>query len=183
MILHELPLAGAAEIEAEPHRDHRGWFARWFCQEELERVNGGRPIRQINATFTRKTGAVRGLHFQFPPAMEDKIVRCIAGRAFDVIVDLRKDSPTRGRWHSLVLDAERMNMIYIPRGFAHGYQTLVDGCQILYLHTEFHSPEREGGFRYDSPCLGIEWPLVVTELSERDRKLPTLDADYEGIDA
>jgi dTDP-4-dehydrorhamnose 3,5-epimerase len=183
MIVHELPLAGAAEIESPPHRDHRGWFTRWFCQRELEQLNDGRSIQQINSSFTRRAGAVRGLHFQYPPAMEDKLVRCIAGRVFDVMVDLRKDSPTRGKWHALVLDAEEQKMVYIPRGFAHGFQTLVDGCQILYLHTEFHAPDREGGFRYDSPCLGIEWPIPVTELSDRDRNLPPLSADFAGIDA
>jgi len=183
MKIRDLPLAGAAEIECGPDPDHRGWFARWFCQEELRRLNGGRPIQQINSSFTRSAGAIRGLHFQYPPAMEDKLVRCVAGRVFDVMLDLRSSSATRGQWHSLVLDAEAQNMVYVPRGFAHGFQTLVDDCQILYLHTEYHVPDREGGFRYDSPCLGIDWPLPVTELSARDRGLPMLDADHRGIDA
>ena len=183
MIIHDLPLAGAAEIECEPHRDPRGWFARWFCQKELQRLNGGRPIQQVSSSFTRKAGAVRGLHYQAPPAMEDKVVIPVAGRIFDVMLDLRKDSPTCGKWHSVLLDADRMNMVYIPRGFAHGFQTLVDDCQLLYLHTEFHAPHQEGGFRYDSPSLGIDWPTDLTDLSVRDRDLPLFRDDYEGIDA
>ena len=183
MRVRHLPLAGAAEIEAAPHQDHRGWFSRWFCAEALEPLLGGRPIVQINSSYTDKAGVIRGLHFQLPPAMEDRIVRCIAGRVFDVMVDLRKDSPTRGQWHAAALDAEEQNMVFIPRGFAHGFQTLAQGCQLLYLHSEFHSPDSEGGFRHDSPCLGINWPLAVTELSDRDKALPILAPDYEGIDA
>ena len=127
-------------------------------------------------------GALRGLHLQFAPKMEDKIVRCLRGRIHDVIVDLRDASPTKGQWHSVVLDAEQQNMLYVPKGFAHGFQTLEPDCQILYLHTEFHSPAKEGGYRYDSPALGITWPLDVTELSERDRNLPVWEPHLPGID-
>ena len=128
MTIEPTPLSGAAEIRCTPIKDERGWFARLFCQEELFSLNGGRPIQQINSSLTLKRGSIRGLHFQYPPHAEDKVVRCISGRVFDVMVDLRRDSPTLGRWHGVILDAAEMNMVYIPRGFAHGFQTLEDHC-------------------------------------------------------
>ncbi len=181
VIVNALPLEGAAEILPEPHPDHRGWFARWFCQKELEGLNGGRPIQQVNSSFTLEAGTVRGLHHQRPPYMEDRMVRCIRGRVYDVIVDLRAGSPTLLQWHATVLDAERANMLYIPRGFTHGFQALEDDSQTLYLHTEFHTPEATAGFRFDSPSLSIDWPLPVSNLSERDRGLPPLPPDFEGM--
>ena len=177
-----LPLAGAAEFRTKPVKDTRGWFARFFCQRELLEVNAGRPIQQVNCSHSTKRGTVRGLHLQTPPHSEDKAVRCIRGRVFDVIVDLRRGSPTFGKWHSVELDAVEMNMIYIPRGFAHGFQTLQDNCQLLYLHTEFHAPHAEGGFRYDSPSLGIDWPIPVTEISKRDHELPVCVPSAGGIE-
>jgi dTDP-4-dehydrorhamnose 3,5-epimerase len=114
--------------------------------------------------------------------MEDKIVRCIQGSVFDVIVDLRHASPTFGEWHSVVLDSRLQNMLYIPKGFAHGFQTLEPNCQILYLHTEYHSSESEGGFRYDSESLGIKWPLPACDLSLRDQGLPVFEKNFRGID-
>lgn len=165
------PLSGAAEIECAPHRDDRGWFTRYFCQEELLDINSGREIVQINSSFTKTAGTVRGLHRQKFPYEEDKIVRCVAGKIFDVMLDNRQNSSTYGQWHSVTLDAEVMNMVYIPKGFAHGFQTLTSDCQVLYLHTQFHCPEAESGFHYLSPELAIPWPLEVTDLSERDKKL------------
>ena len=182
MKIDPLPLAGAAEIQCTPFQDQRGWFSRWFCQTELEGLNSGRPIQQINSSLTIKKGTVRGLHFQFYPKMEDKIVRCLRGRVYDVIVDLRHDSSTKGKWCSVTLDAKRQNMLYVPRGFAHGFQTLEENCQILYLHTESHAPDKEGGFRYNSPYLGIDWPLEAVDLSARDRELPILEPGFNGID-
>ena len=183
LIVEQLPLAGAAEIRPEVLGDSRGWFARWFCQEELAAWNQGRPIQQINSSFTEARGAVRGLHYQVAPHSEDKLVRCVAGRVFDVMVDLRRGSATFGAWHGVELDAERMNMVYIPRGFAHGFQTLVPGCQMLYLHTEFFAPEHQGGLRWDSPALEISWPLEVSDLSPRDAQLPRFDDAFEGLDS
>jgi dTDP-4-dehydrorhamnose 3,5-epimerase len=181
MTILPTPLSGAAEIQCSPIRDHRGWFSRFFCQKELYELNGGREIQQINSSFTIKCGSIRGLHFQYPPRVEDKIVRCVSGRVFDVMVDIRKGSPTLGQWHGVILDAAEMNMIYIPGGFAHGFQTMDENCQMLYLHTEFHAPECEGGFRYDSPMLNIPWPIKVTDLSERDKYLECLDSSFGGL--
>lgn len=183
MHIEPLPLEGAAELRSVVRQDSRGWFARWFCQEELAALNGGRPLQQINSSFTAKKGAVRGLHFQFSPYTEDKLVRCLAGRVFDVMVDLRRGSKTYGQWLSVTLDAREMNMVYIPRGFTHGFQTLTENCQMLYLHTEFFAPEHQGGLRYDSPELGIAWPLPVTDISERDASLAPLDRSFEGLEA
>ena len=182
MELIPLPLKGAAEIRTSCARDERGWFARVFCQRELYAVNGGREIQQINCSHTLKRGTVRGLHFQRPPHAEDKVVRCVMGQIFDVMVDLRRSSATFGKWHSVVLDAGEMNMLYVPRGFAHGFQALEDNCQILYLHTEFHAPDAEGGLRYDSPMLGIQWPIDVTHLSDRDREMPNFHPSSGGIE-
>ena len=181
LTVEHLPLSGAAEIHCSPIKDERGWFARYFCQETLSEINHGRPIQQVNSSFTKQRGTIRGLHFQNPPFAEDKIVRCILGSVYDVMLDLRWNSPTLGRWHGVVLDAEKMNMVYIPRGFAHGLQTLEDDCQVLYLHTEFHAPHSERGFRYDSPFLNIPWPLDVTHLSDRDKTLPLFESSFEGI--
>ena len=164
-------LEGAAEIDCSPHEDARGWFARYFCQEELNEINGGREIVQINSSLTKLAGTIRGLHRQREPHEEDKIVRCISGKVFDVMLDNRKNSSTYGKWHGTVLDAKKMNMVYVPKGFAHGFQTLTSDCQILYLHTESHCPEAEDGFNYNSPELAIDWPMEVTYLSERDKNL------------
>jgi dTDP-4-dehydrorhamnose 3,5-epimerase len=181
MRIEPLPLSGAAVVHSEPRRDARGLFARLFCQDELRELNGDRPIQQINLSVTRECGTVRGLHFQRPPMAEDKAVRCLRGRVFDVLVDLRQGSPTFGQWCGVELDAEAMNMVYIPRGFAHGFQTLHPDCEMLYLHTEFYSPESEGGFRFDSPDLGIDWPLPPHGMSPRDLALPTFQSTCEGI--
>lgn len=176
-----LPLAGAAEVKADPHRDARGWFSRFFCQDELASLNGGRTIQQVNASHTQARGTIRGLHHQLPPRAEDKAVRCIRGRVFDVMVDLRIGSATFGQWHATVLDASELNMVYIPRGFTHGFQTLEDDCELLYLHTEFHAPDAEAGYRFDSPSLGIKWPLAPTDLSQRDQGLPAFDPASGGM--
>lgn len=178
-----LALAGAAELHSNAREDSRGWFARYFCQQELADLNGGRPIQQINSSFTAQKGAVRGLHFQYAPNAEDKLVRCLTGSVFDVMVDLRRDSATFGEWHGVVLDALEMNMVYIPRGFAHGFQTLTEDCQLLYLHTEFFAPDNQGGLHHASPELAIDWPLPVTELSDRDAALPHFDSSFVALDS
>jgi len=182
MEIHPLPLKGAAEITCAKHEDDRGWFARLFCQKELLSLNHNRQIQQVNSSFTKKMGTIRGLHYQSPPYAEDKIVRCISGRVFDVMVDLRKGSSTFGQYHSVLLDSAKMNMVYIPKGFAHGFQTLEDDCQMLYLHTEFYAPDYDRGIYYDSPNLDIKWPLEALDLSDKDKNLTHLDMSFEGIE-
>ena len=167
----KLDLEGAFELSSKKKSDQRGWFVRFFCQNELFSINKGKNIVQINSSFSKRKGTIRGLHFQKSPFQEDKVARCISGEIFDVIVDVRPNSKTFGQWRSLILSSKKMNALYIPKGFAHGFQTLTNNCQILYLHTEVHNSKSEMGFHYASPELNIKWPLNPTDLSERDLKL------------
>ena len=175
------PIAGVSVIEGRPFRDERGAFGRLFCDEALRPVNAGREIVQINHSLTRKAGALRGLHYQKPPHAEGKWVRCLAGRVWDIAVDLRAGSPTFLRHFGVELSREAMNMIFIPEGCAHGFQTLEPDCELLYLHTARYKPGAEGGLRWDDPKLAIDWPLPVSELSARDRAHPLLPSDFEGL--
>lgn len=177
----ETSLPGAYILDPESLVDHRGKFARIYCLREIEQIGPYKPIVQINHSLTRKKGAIRGMHFQYPPQAEIKIVKCVAGCVYDVIVDLRHKSPTFGRWHAEALSAENMKMTYVPEGFAHGFQVLEANSELLYLHTQFYSPECEGGVRYDDPMVNIPWPLKVTEVSARDQRHPLLSEDFEGI--
>ena len=181
MKITNLSLKGAAEIHSSTLKDERGWFSRYFCQKELSLINGDKNIVQINSSFTKLTGTIRGLHLQHSPHEEDKIVRCIAGKIFDVMLDLRLESTTYGEWQSVILDAQKMNMVYIPKGFAHGFQTLEPNCEILYFHTQFHAPKAEGGCRYDSPELAIAWPLEITHVSEKDKNLDIFSIEKSNV--
>ncbi len=168
------PLEGLALIETAPFLDERGAFARLFCAEELAALRLPGPIAQINHSLTRTVGAARGLHFQRTPKAEAKIIRCLRGRVFDVAVDIRRGSPTFLKWHGVELSAANRLAYYLPQGFAHGFQVLEPESELLYLHTEFFSPEHEGGLRHDDPALGIIWPLPVVDLSARDATHPLL---------
>jgi len=174
MHFHSLPLEGAYLIEPEPFKDDRGLFARIFCQQEIREIGHTKSILQINHSVTFEKGTIRGMHFQYPPKAEIKLVKCLAGVVFDVIVDLRKLSPTFGRWHGEMLSSDNMKMMYIPEGFAHGFQTLAANAELLYLHTEFYDPKYEGGVRFDDASLGIDWPLPAVTISAKDRNLPRL---------
>jgi len=174
LIFTETKLRGAFLIELEKHADERGFFARSFCQDEF-RAHGLRPvIAQCNVSWNRKRGTLRGLHYQASPHEEAKVVRCTRGVVWDVIVDLRQSSPTRMRWHALELTAENHLALYVPEGFAHGFQTLSDDSEVLYQMSEFYHPELASGLRWDDPRLGIGWPLPHPMLSERDRSYPLL---------
>ncbi len=177
----KLDLDGAFEFKSKKKIDQRGWFARLFCQKELFLINKGKNIVQINSSYSKKKGTIRGLHFQKSPFQEDKVVRCISGEVFDVIVDIRANSKTFGQWRSLILSSKKMNAIYIPKGFAHGYQTLSNNCQILYFHTEFYKKESENGFSYNSPFLNIKWPLKITNISKKDSKLKDFHGDKSDL--
>jgi dTDP-4-dehydrorhamnose 3,5-epimerase len=182
LTLHETPLAGLMVVETTPVGDARGSFARLFCTRELEPLGLPGPIAQINHSFTATTGTVRGLHFQRPPKAEAKLIRCLRGRVLDVAVDLRKGSPTFLKWHAVELTSENHKAFYLPQGFAHGFQTLAPDCELLYLHTEFYSPEHEGGLRFDDPALAIAWPLPAAELSARDRAHPLFGPDFTPLE-
>ena len=163
------PLAGAYVVELERLQDERGFFARSFCQEEFRRHGLKPAIAQCNVSWNRRRGTLRGLHFQAAPHEEAKVVRCTRGAVWDVIVDLREDSPTRWRWHALELNADNRLAFYVPEGFAHGFQTLADDSEVLYQMSEFYHPDLARGLRWDDPKIGIRWPLPDPVLSPRDR--------------
>ena len=181
MKISRTPLQNAFVLEPEPFVDERGEFFRIFCQQELKQIGYQSRIVQINHSLTRQKGALRGMHFQYPPRAEIKIVKCLRGSVFDAIVDLRRGSPTFLQWHSVMLSGDNKKMLYIPEGFAHGFQTLGENCELLYFHTEFYSPEHEGGVRYDDPMINISWPLEITDISDRDMNHLLLSQDFEGI--
>ncbi len=179
--VHATPLSGLVVIERKPIEDDRGFFCRYYCSEEFREAGLRKPIVQINHTLTRKKGSMRGLHFQYPPHEEAKIVSCLKGEIFDVAVDLRKGSPTFLRWHGEKLSASNRKSLLIPEGFAHGFQTMTADCELIYLHTASYAPDAEGGLNVLDPCLAIDWPLGIAGLSERDRMRPMLAADFDGI--
>jgi len=181
LILHPTALVDALVIERQGLGDARGWFERLFCDEELRPVLGERRIRQINRSFTAQRGAVRGLHFQYPPSAEVKIVSCLRGEVFDVAVDLRAGSKTFLQWHGEYLSADNRRSLLVPEGFAHGFQTLSEDCELLYLHTAAYDAGREDGFDALDPGIGIDWPLPVSQRSPRDQGLPTVPEDFGGI--
>ena len=183
MRLSPAPLEGLWEIETTPLSDERGRFTRLFCAQEFSVVRPDIRFVQTNHSVTRHRGTVRGLHFQHLPASEAKLVRCIRGAVFDVAVDLRRKSPTFGKWHAAELSAENERQLFIPEGFAHGFQSLADDTELLYQHTVPYTPNCEGGLLYCDPSIAIEWPLSVTTVSERDARLPYLGFVIAGIAA
>jgi len=178
----ETPLTGAYIIELEPFQDERGSFARMFCREEFRKIGFQKQIAQINHSMTRKAATIRGLHYQCPPAAEAKIIRCIRGKVFDVMVDIRKGSPGFLQFHGLELSPESLFMVYIPEGFAHGFQALTDNAELLYLHSALYTPQCELGLRFNDPALRIDWPLPVGAVSLRDQSYPLINVDFKGID-
>ena len=168
----ETPLKGAHVIELEKRGDARGFFARFFCEREYLQHGLNHKIVQINNSFSKQRGTLRGMHYQLPPKAEDKIFRCLRGAIFDAIIDLRPDSPTFLKHFTAELTAENRAMLYIPKGFAHGFMTLADDTETLYLVTEFYSPEHERGIRYNDPKFGIRWPMEPAVISNKDRDLP-----------
>lgn len=170
-----MPLAGAFRVELEPRGDARGFFARLFCAEEFAARGLATRWVQCNTSLTAQTGTLRGLHFQYPPLAETKLLRCMRGAIFDVIVDLRAGSPTFGCWHGERLDDQNRTMICAPEGFAHGFQTLSHDVEMLYFHSAPYSAVHEGGLRWDDATVAVNWPLPVTEMSARDAAFPTLD--------
>ena len=174
MIFEETPLRGAYVIEPEKISDHRGFFARVWCKKELQRHGLNSELSQSNIGFSHVKGTLRGLHFQKPPHAESKIVRCTRGSIFDVIVDLRPESPTYKRWFGIELSDENRKMVYVAEGMAQGYMTLQDNTEINYHATEFFNAEAASGVRFDDPVLGIRWPMSATAISEQDRSWPLL---------
>jgi len=178
MLFHSLKLNGAYRIEPELVRDGRGAFARRFCAEEFRACGLETNFVQGSISLNARAGTLRGMHFQAPPHLETKVVRCTRGAIFDVMVDLRKDSPTYGQWHGEELSADNHLMLYIPKGFAHGFQTLVDNTEVDYEITPAYVPGLAAGFRFDDPALAITWPIADVIISERDKVLPS---HHEGM--
>ena len=168
------PLAGAYLIELERIEDERGFFARSFCQDEFRKQGLKPAIAQCNVSWNRKRGTLRGLHYQAAPHEEAKVVRCTRGAIWDVIVDLRGGSPTRLRWHAQELSADNRLAFYVPEGFAHGFQTLADDCEVLYQMSVSYHPDLARGVRWDDPRLKIAWPLPEPILSARDQSYALL---------
>jgi dTDP-4-dehydrorhamnose 3,5-epimerase len=175
-------IAGVLIVESTLFRDARGSFVRFFCARDLEDVLGERRIVQVNHSLTRLVGAIRGFHYQPPPHAEMKFVRCLKGRVWDVILDLRKGSSTFLKWHAQELSGEGGHMIVVPEGCAHGFQVLQENSEMLYLHTEFFNPEADSRVCYNDPLLKIKWPLPVTEITAADREQASLPQDFLGFD-
>lgn len=177
MKFNPTPLEGAYTIELEKRGDDRGFFARAFCVNEFGALELDRQIVQINNSLSRIKGTLRGLHYQLAPKSETKIVRCVRGSLFDVIVDLRPDSPTFCRWFGTELSAENRRMMYVPKGFAHGFITLEPDTEAFYLATEFYAPDRERGLRWNDPKFAITWPANPVVISDKDSKQPDFNPD------
>ena len=174
-------IQGVLVAETQLIADHRGAFARVFCENDLAATLNGRRILQANLSSTAGVGAVRGMHYQLAPHAEMKLVRCIKGRVWDVAVDLRSGSPTFLKWHAEELTPKNSRMLIIPEGCAHGFQVLEAESELLYLHTAAYAPEAEGGVRHDATILSISWPLPVTDLSDRDRNHPEIPLNFPGF--
>jgi dTDP-4-dehydrorhamnose 3,5-epimerase len=172
MIITQTPLAGARILEIERHVDERGFFARTFCARELEKAGLETAIAQSSLAYNHKRGTLRGMHWQADPAAEVKLIRCTRGAVWDVIIDLRPESATYGRHLGVELSAESRRTLYVPKGFANGYQTLTDDAELAYQLSAFYTPSAQRGLRYDDPAFAIEWPLPVSVISERDRGWP-----------
>ena len=181
MKFHETPLKGAYTIELEKRGDDRGFFARFFCTEEFSNQGLSPCFAQINNSLTGKKGTLRGMHYQLMPSAEVKVVRCISGALYDVILDLRPDSPTFGQWFGETLSADNRTMMYCPKGFAHGFVTLEDDTEAFYLVSDPYAPDLERGIRFNDPKFGIEWPIEPLEISEKDGAWPDFDAEWHGV--
>ncbi|MFL6196447.1 MAG: dTDP-4-dehydrorhamnose 3,5-epimerase [Thermoanaerobaculia bacterium] len=175
MIFRETPLAGAWILEPERFADERGFFARTYCRRDFEERGLDPAVAQCSVSFNHRRGTLRGLHFQAAPHEEVKLVRVTRGAVWDVIVDLRPGSPTSGRHFGVKLTADEGNALYIPKGFAHGFQTLEDGSEVFYQISEFYAPESAQGYRWDDPAFAIPWPEPPSVISEKDLHLPRFE--------
>ena len=174
----ETPLKGAYVIDLEKRGDDRGFFARFFCKNEYAELGLSNEIVQMNTSLSATQGTLRGMHYQLAPKAETKIVRCLRGALYDIILDIRKDSETFGQSFGIELSAENRTQLYVPKGFAHGFITLQPDTEALYLVDEYYSPEHERGIRYNDPKFSLEWPAEPVVISDKDRDARLFDADY-----
>lgn len=177
----DTPLSGLKVIQRKAIEDDRGFLSRIFCAEAFAEYGFKKTINQINQTLTRQKGSVRGLHYQLPPHAEIKLVSCIKGEVLDIAVDLRKNSPTFLHWYGEILSESNKRSLLIPEGFAHGFQTLSDDCELLYLHSAPYVKESEAAINVVDPKLAITLPLAITDISERDQSHPMMNNNFEGI--
>lgn len=181
MIFKETSLAGLSVVQTSPFIDSRGRFVRISCQDELRAA--GAPIQWVQTNLSRTVGrgSIRGMHFQYPPAAETKLIRCLRGQVYDVAVDLRRDSPTFLAWLGFELTATNETMLLIPEGFAHGFQVLSDEAELLYMHSAAYSPKHDGRLRFDDARVGIAWPLPPGHISQRDLDTPPIGDSFNGV--
>jgi dTDP-4-dehydrorhamnose 3,5-epimerase len=172
----QTPLSGAYLIDLDKREDERGFFSRSFCRKEFERLGLEPCYVQMNHSLSRFKGTLRGLHYQLPPAQEVKVVRCIRGRVWDCILDLRSHSPTYGHWYGAELSASQRNMMYVPKDFAHAFLSLEEDCEVLYQVSEYYTPELERGIRWNDPLFAIGWPIEPVVISDKDLCHP----DFKG---
>jgi len=172
---------GLVRLDRRMVSDKRGFLSRLFCAEELSEIGYAASIQQINYTVTKKKGSVRGMHYQMPPHSETKIVTCVQGRVFDVAVDIRLGSPTFLNWHGEVLSSDNHASLFIPDGFSHGFQTMTDDCHLVYMHSNLYVPGAEGALNAVDPTLDIDWPLDISEMSDRDRRHPFIGSNFIGV--
>ena len=177
----QTPLQSLLCVQRKKNQDARGFLSRFYCAESFAQAGLNPAIAQINHTFTQQQGTVRGMHFQYEPHAECKLVSCLQGEIFDVAVDLRADSPTFLQWHGEILSAQNQRSLYIPKGFAHGFQTLTDDCELLYLHSAMYAPQAEGALNLKDPMLAIDWPLPISEISARDQAHAFIKPEFQGI--
>jgi dTDP-4-dehydrorhamnose 3,5-epimerase len=177
MIFKKTKIEGLYLIEPEPKTDERGSFARIFCKDKLAKEGINFDIVQINQSLTKKRGTIRGMHFQKEPKSEGKIVQCLKGKIYDVVIDLRKKSSTYGQWIGEELTEDNKKMIFIPKGFAHGFQTLSDNCEVQYFMSEFYSAEHASGVRWNDPFFNIKWPEKTQIISEKDKNWPLIKSE------
>jgi dTDP-4-dehydrorhamnose 3,5-epimerase len=168
-------LAGLGLIELELREDERGFFARTFCEHEFGQLGLNTRWPQCNLTLTKKCGSIRGMHFQADPKPEIKLIRCAAGKIFDVLLDVRRESPTFGQWEAFELSSDNRRQLYVPGGFAHGFQTLTDNCEVFYQMSEFYVPELARGIRWNDPFFEVRWPLPPTVMALKDRQFPDFE--------
>jgi dTDP-4-dehydrorhamnose 3,5-epimerase len=177
----DLPLAGLKLVQRQRLGDSRGFLSRLYCAQELGAVGWHNSIEQINHTYTAQKGTVRGMHYQLPPNAEMKLVTCIQGEVWDVAIDLRAGSPTFFHWHAETLSSDNHKALFIPEGFAHGFQTLSDNVTLLYCHNAAHKSDAESALNVRDPRLAITWPLAITVLSPRDAQHPLINSEFKGV--
>ena len=181
MIFNPLSLSGAFTIDVQPFQDSRGFFTRTFCENDFGEQGLVQHFVQANHSGTNGKGVIRGMHFQYPPHAETKLVKCVQGAIFDVIIDVRSGSATFLKWYGSELSAENKRMMYVPVGFAHGFQSLTEYSEITYMVSGFYNKESEGGVRYDDEKVKIDWPLPASLVSDKDLKIPLVDAGFKGV--